>query len=114
MTIKEIIEVTGAQLICGESNIDNIIEFAFSSDLMSDVLTQDSDQVLLITGLSNLQTIRTAEMADINYILIVRGKAISNDMIRLAEENHISLLQSDLSMFHISGLLYAQDLKPIF
>lgn len=114
MTISEIVEVTGAQVICGNSNLDVSIEFAFSSDLMSDVLTQDSDNVLLITGLSNLQTIRTAEMADITYILIVRGKEISKDVIRLAEENDITLLQSRLSMYHVSGLLYANNLKPIF
>jgi hypothetical protein len=58
---------------------------AFSSDLMSDVLTLDEDNILLITGLANLQLISTAEMADINAVLLARGKQASTEMIELAE-----------------------------
>jgi hypothetical protein len=51
---------------------------------MSDVLTLDQDNVVLITGLATLQTIRTAEMADINCIIFVRNKRATSEMIRLA------------------------------
>jgi hypothetical protein len=50
---------------------------AFASDLMSDVLTLKNDNLVLITGLATLQTIRTAEMADINCIIFVRNKKVS-------------------------------------
>ena len=50
--------------------------------LMSDVLTVEADDAVLITGLANIQAIRTAEMADISCILFVRDKEITPNMIR--------------------------------
>jgi hypothetical protein len=52
------------------------VQCAFASDLMSDVLTLDCNGVLLVTGLCNMQTIRTAEMADVSCILFVRTSLI--------------------------------------
>ncbi|PID95617.1 MAG: hypothetical protein CSA94_00630 [Bacteroidetes bacterium] len=81
---------------------------------MSDVLTLQTDNLLLITGLSNIQTIRTAEMADINVIMIVRNKKISEDMIALANENDITLLQCEYSLFKTTGILYNNGLEPVY
>ena len=75
MKINEIQKLTEAELICGEPGSKEIFN-AFSSDLMSDVLTNEADEAVLITGLANVQAIRTAEMADISCILFVRDKEI--------------------------------------
>lgn len=87
---------------------------AFASDLMSDVLTLFEDHLLLITGLNTLQTIRTAEMADIRYVMLVRGKIPDERMIQLAEEQGISLLSTEYSMFRVSGILFAAGLDPVY
>ncbi len=60
-------------------NFDENLDKAFSSDSMSDVLTLDENNILLITGLANLQLIRTAEMADINPVLLAREKQATPD-----------------------------------
>ena len=78
----------------------------YSSDLMSDVLTLDTDNLVLLTGLVNLQAIRTAEMADIKAIVFVRNKKASQEMIDLARENGICLLESPYSLFKSSGMLF--------
>ena len=73
MTLKEIVNLLEAHIVAG--NIEGeVVETGFCSDLMSDVLTLDTDKMLLITGTANVQTIRTAEMADIRSILLVRNK----------------------------------------
>jgi predicted transcriptional regulator len=114
MKISEIVQITEAKLITGEAFLDSEVVMAFASDLMSDVLTLDTDNLLLITGLINLQTIRTAEMAEIKNILIVRNKKPSEEMIALAKKENIVLMSSDKSMFHASGLLFKAGLKPVF
>jgi len=114
MKISQIIQITEAKLISGEAFIGNEVDKAFASDLMSDVLTLDTDNILLITGLINLQTIRTAEMAEIKNILIVRNKKPSEEMIALAKKENIVLLVSEKSMFHICGLLFKAKLKPVY
>jgi predicted transcriptional regulator len=112
--ISEIIKFVNARVIVGEYNPDMRIEKAFSSDLMSDVLTLDEDNILLITGLSNIQLLRTAEMANVRAILLARDKTASPEMIQLARENKIVLLESPFSMFKVSGILYSHGLKPVY
>ncbi|MDR0660989.1 MAG: hypothetical protein LBG19_09375 [Prevotellaceae bacterium] len=114
MTLKEIAGLTDAQILCGARKLNEAIDFCFASDLMSDVLTLKVSDVLLITGLVNIQSIRTAEMSDIPYILFVRNKEVTPDMIKLAEENDMLLMKSNYSMFKASGILFEAGLKGIF
>jgi predicted transcriptional regulator len=86
---------------------------AFASDLMSDVLRFHMENAILITGLSTIQTIRTAEISNLPCIVVARGKQISNEMIALASENHIALVSSPLTVFEISGKLYMNGIKPV-
>jgi serine kinase of HPr protein (carbohydrate metabolism regulator) len=112
--ISEIIDLTEARLVAGNPNKQINIERAFSSDLMSDVLTLDDHQIILITGLSNVQLIRTVEMADVPVVLLCRNKNATPEMISLAEENGIVLLETPFSMFRVSGVLYENGLKPLY
>ena len=102
------------KVVSGEDLLSTEVEFAFASDLMSDVLTIEKDNLLLITGLANLQTIRTSEMSDINKIIFVRKKKVSNEMIQLAIENDMILIECEYSMFKTSGILFKSGLKPVF
>ena len=114
MKISTVIELTEASLVCGTEQLDHLVERGFSSDLMSDVLTLDTENLLLITGLANIQTIRTAEMADIHYILFVRNKKTTAEMAELARENNMVLLETPFSLFKTSGILYNHGLKPVY
>ena len=102
MQISEILSQTHAELLTRQADIDHQVDRAFSSDLMSDVLTLDTDKLLLITGLNNLQTIRTAEMAEVRCILFARNKRPSLEMIALAEKENMILMASEKSVFHLS------------
>jgi len=114
MKITDIVRLLNSQVITGKDKLDNEVETAFASDLMSDVLTVRTDNLLLLTGLVNVQTIRTAEMSDINCIIFVRNKSVSEEMIKLAEENKITLIQSPYSMFKSSGILFNSGIKPVY
>lgn len=113
MELSKIAKLVEVRVVSGK--IENVeIERGFSSDLMSDVLTLDTNKMLLITGMANLQAIRTADMADVDCILFVRNKKASPEMIELANELGIILLESPLSMFRISGILYCNGLSPVY
>ncbi len=114
MKIRQIVELLGGKLISGEPYLENEVDFAFASDLMSDVLTINMDKLLLITGLTNLQAIRTAEMADIPVIVFARDKKVSSDMVSLAEENNMVLIECCYSVYKTSGILYGQGLKALY
>lgn len=114
MILKEIVSLLNCHVLCGEPKLGEEVNYAFASDLMSDVLTIRRNNFLLITGLANIQAIRTAEMSDVQYILFVRGKEVSDEMRSLAEENDMVILASDFSMFKVSGILYKAGMNPVY
>ncbi|MDR2906454.1 MAG: hypothetical protein LBU91_00490 [Bacteroidales bacterium] len=114
MTLSEIQKLLQATVVCGSDKTSQTIDYAFASDLMSDVLTLKSSQIMLITGLCNIQTMRTMEMADLNTVIFVRGKKATEDMIEIAQENNMIVLQTDYSMFRTSGILWEAGIKPVF
>lgn len=116
MQIDEIIERLEARPVTGELCKHRKEEFlyAFSSDLMSDVLRLSTDNTILITGLCNIQTIRTIEMAEIKLVILARGKKADENMIELARENDICILETDFSVFKVSGELYSGGILPIY
>ncbi len=114
MTIKEISEIIDGTILCCHEKQASQVEHAFASDLMSDVLTVEKENVLLITGLANLQAVRTAEMSDISFIIFARNKKINSDIIALAKDTGIMLMESPYSVFKISGELYKAGVKPVY
>ena len=109
MTLKDVRDLLEAEVLCGEDRLDEEIKGCFASDFMSDILAFSKDQDLLITGMLNPQVIRTAEMVDMPYIVFVRGKVPSEDMIELAEESGMVLMASKFLMYSACGVLYSQD-----
>ena len=115
MKIEEILHLTGGCVVAGNPETVGDVNLVFASDLMSDVLTvKDADDILLMTGLCNLQTIRTCEMADIRVVLFVRGKKATDEMKELAEENDMLLIETDFSLYRCSGILYQSGLQALY
>ena len=113
MTLREIVKVLNATVYLGEERLDEEVKNAFASDLMSDVLTL-KETPMLITGLCNVQTIRTCDMATLDIVVFVRNKKPTEDMVELAEENGMVLLATAYSMFKTCGLLYEAGVKPLY
>ena len=111
MKIKKIIELLEAEILCGADNIDREVHSACGSDMMSDVLAFVKEQAVLLTGLVNLQVVRTAEMMDMKCIVFVRGKRPPADVVALAEESDIVMLATSERMYVACGLLYENGLR---
>ena len=99
MKISEIRDYLGAEVLCGEENLEHEVISACCSDMMSDVLAFVKDQGVLITGLINSQVIRTANMMDMVCVVFVRSKTPTEDMV-----------ESKLRAYEASGILYSQGL----
>jgi hypothetical protein len=67
--------------------------------------------MLLMTGLTNPQVVRTAEMAGVAAIVFVRSKLPPPETIALAAEKSIPLLASKYTMFETCGRLYKAGLR---
>ncbi len=111
MKISTIIELLDAKILCGEDKIENEVHSACGSDMMSDVLAYVKEQAVLLTGLVNLQVVRTADMMDMKCIVFVRGKTPSPELVELAAESGMVLLKTDERMYVACGKLYENGLR---
>lgn len=99
-----------AEVLCGSEWLDREVKSACGSDLMSDVLAFTKEQALLLTGLTNIQVIRTAEMSDLVAILFVRGKRPGQEVVEMAREMEIPLLSTSKQLYEACGMLYKDGL----
>lgn len=110
MKLEEIKNILKAQVIVAPEDPQMEIKMACGCDLMSDVLAFTKEESLLLTGLTNLQVIRTAEIANIKALVFVRGKEPDRETIALAMEKKIPILLTDLPMYEACGRLYLHGL----
>ena len=111
MTIKDVVTLLNAKVLCGEEHLNAEVHSACGSDMMSDVLAYVKDQAVLLTGLVNPQVVRTAEMMDMRCVVFVRGKMPDDNMIEIANERGLVMASSDLRMYNACGRLYEAGLK---
>lgn len=110
MKLEEVKRILDAEVLVGEDRLDREVILACGSDLMSDVLAFVKEKVLLLTGLTNPQVIRTAEMMDIKAIVFVRGKKPDKETLELAELKKMVVLTTKHPLYISSGLLYSNGL----
>jgi predicted transcriptional regulator len=107
MKLHEIADAINAEILTHGENPEIDIHLACGSDLMSDVMAYvDGSDFLLLTGLLNLQVVRTAEMMDIRAIVFVRGKKPGANIIEMAKERGIAVMSTKHPMFVACGKLY--------
>ncbi|MHC4743367.1 MAG: hypothetical protein ACYS8Z_15735 [Planctomycetota bacterium] len=110
MKLEDVKRILEAEVISGENFLSQDIVMACGSDLMSDVLSFVKSEAILLTGLTNPQVVRTAEMADLVAICFVRGKKPPKETTELAESKNIPLLCTPLPMFESCGRLWQKGL----
>jgi predicted transcriptional regulator len=110
MKLREVLEIIEGKVVSEDVDLDGEVQMGCGADLMSDVLAFTHDGTLLMSGLTNPQVVRTAEMAGIKAIVFVRGKLPPPETIALAEDKNIPLLASKYTMFETCGRLYDRGL----
>jgi predicted transcriptional regulator len=111
LKLSEVREILDARVLCCEEAIGEVeVKNACGADLMSDVLAFTKEHTLLLTGVTNLQVIRTVEIRDLTGVVFVRGKAPREDVLKAAEERNIPVLLTDHTMYEACGRLYKSGL----
>ena len=96
MQVKEIVKLLNAREIYVDdtSIYEKNYDKGFATDLMSDALAllkNETEDILFITGLANVQSLRTAEVLDLETILFVRGKPLDMSIVDMAKKLHIKV-----------------------
>lgn len=111
LKLKDIKEILKADVIWADEDLLELnIERAGAADLMSDILAFTKSGSLMLTGLINVQSVRTADIAEVSAIIYVRGKKPTEESIELARARRIPLLSTKLHMYEACGLLFSKGI----
>jgi len=110
LRFEKLLLILEAEVIINGDLLPDQICTVFGSDLMSDILSHSKPNSLLLTGLLNPQTIRTAEMVEIAAICFIHDKYPHKETIDLAKKNELPLMKTRFSMFEACGKLFAAGL----
>lgn len=110
MKLIDVIKLVEGTILTPELNQNINVHGGYGADLMSDVLAASQPNAVLLTGLTNPQVVRTAQMADFRAIIFVRGKQPQRETLELANEENMPLITSPLGMFELCGRLHKAGL----
>ena len=113
MNLGDLVNIVEGKVLTETFDYSDVILGGCGADLMSDVLASIEPGAVLLTGLCNPQVIRTAQMADVAAVVLVRGKKPPESTIELANEEEIPLISSPFGMFELCGRLYKAGLSSL-
>ena len=113
MTLAEIQTLLQCEILSGSDNLALDLTQVVASDGMSEILAFARSRELMITGLTNIQSIRTADIAGVSAVIYCRGKLPDKKVIEFARQKHIPVLVTKMGMFDICGVLYNRGLKGV-
>jgi len=106
MTILEIADVLDAEVLFEGDAATDQIGRVVASDLMSDVLLVDDDDMLFLTSLASDQVLRTAQIVGAVGVIVVNGKLLPASMLKVAQDLGITLVSSGKSKYEVCIEVY--------
>jgi predicted transcriptional regulator len=113
MKLSEIRDLLQCEVLTGENDLFLDVQQVVASDGMSEILAFAKSKELMITGLTNIQSIRTADIAGVSAVIYCRGKRPDKKVVEFARQKRIPVLLTKMVMFDICGILYNQGLKGV-
>jgi predicted transcriptional regulator len=113
LKLVEIKDLLQCEILAGEDDLQVEVTQVVASDGMSEILAFAKSKELMITGLTNIQSIRTADIAGVSAVIYCRGKQPDKKVIEFARQKRIPVLVTKMVMFDICGILYNRGLNGV-
>jgi hypothetical protein len=103
MTISEVAEKVNGTIAIDKPGAT--VNFAYASDLLSDVMGHCGDESVLITIQNHLNTIAVCTLAGIEIIVICHNRPVPDDMAEAARREEVAIVTTPMSQFEASVAL---------
>ncbi|MFZ2054455.1 MAG: DRTGG domain-containing protein [Candidatus Aminicenantales bacterium] len=113
MTLAEIRDILECEVLTDDDDLSVEVHQVVASDGMSEILAFAKSSELMITGLTNIQSIRTADIAGVSAVIYCRGKRPDKKVVEFAKQKRIPVMVTMMVMFDICGILYNKGLKGV-
>jgi predicted transcriptional regulator len=113
MNLAEIRDILECEVLTDDDDLSVEVNQVVASDGMSEILAFAKSNELMITGLTNIQSIRTADVAGVSAVVYCRGKRPDKKVVEFAKQKRIPVMITKMVMFDICGILYNKGLKGV-
>ena len=101
MKLDRLLQLPGAECLL-TAPADTEVSAAFTSDLLSDVMSHAAEDSILITIQAHQNTVAVATLVGIRAILACSSRPIPDDMLAAARKESIALYRTPLNQFDAS------------
>ena len=103
MTVSEIAEKVDGKVAVDKPGTE--VNYAYASDLLSDVMGHCGDESVLVTKQNHLNTIAVCTLAGIEVIVICHNRPVPDDMAEAAAREEVAIITTPLSQYAASVAL---------
>ena len=103
MTVSEIAEKVDGKVAVDKPGAN--VNYAYASDLLSDVMGHCGDESVLVTIQNHLNTIAVCTLAGIEVIVICHNRPVPDDMAEAAAREEVAIITTPLSQYAASVAL---------
>ncbi len=112
LDLRKLVKLLDGEIIWGAKLLSGTeVNGCFAADLMSDVLAFAKPGSLLLTGLTSVQSVHTADVAELKGIVFVSGKKPAEVVVELAQKKEIPLIRTRHNLFDACGILFKAGVK---
>jgi hypothetical protein len=107
MTVREMAEALGLEVMTGDVNLGEPIEAGYVSDLLSDVIANVPENSVWVTVQRHINILGVAKLRNVVAIITPRNLKVETEVVERAKVEGVALLRTGHTAFEISGRLYA-------
>jgi predicted transcriptional regulator len=111
MKVKELIQKLNLELTSTSTALDAEVQYAYASDILSDVMSHAKDGSVWITLQTHRNIVSVAELKSFAGIILIGGRKPDDETLKKANEENIPILSTKLSTFEIVGKLYELGIR---
>ena len=90
---------------------DKPVTGVYISDMVSDVIANAKAGDLLVTAQAHSNVIAAANLVDTCAIVITQGKALTDDVVKMAEKAEIAVFTTALNRWQMASRLYEAGIR---
>ena len=105
MTVKQLAQKCGFEIINGNDLPDREISGAYCCDLVSWVIGRARENSALLTVMTNMNVVAVCVMADLSCVVYTENVTPDEQARKKAEENGVFLLRSEKPTFETAVLI---------
>ena len=107
MTVNDLVQRIGLQVVAGEKSLDRQVEDGYCGDLLSEIMGNAPEGCVWLTIQGHQNIVAVAVLRNMAAIIITGGQTPDEETLQKANQEGIPLLLWSESSYQLAGRLYS-------